>query len=69
METLRENAPKRAKGGFITRCELYIEDGLKSKFSIIHDLVDDERYKDYIKEMQKVSKVPDLEPIKEESVN
>jgi len=69
LETLRENAPKRAKGGFITRCELYIEDGLKSKFSIIHDLVDDERYKDYIKEMQKVSKVPDLEPIKEESVN
>ena len=67
LETLRESAPKRAHGGFVTRCELYIEKGLKSKFSIIHDLVDDERYKKYIKE--RVSKESKLDVIEEVAAN
>jgi len=67
LETLRESAPKRAHGGFVTRCELYIEKGLKSKFSIIHDLVDDERYKKHIKE--RVSKEPKLDVIEEVAAN
>ena len=67
LETLRESAPKRATGGFITRCEFYLEKGLKCKFSISHDLVDDERFKKHMKE--KVSKKPDLETINEERVS
>ena len=67
LETLRENAPKRATGGFVTRCELYIDGGLKKKFSVIHDLVDDITYRNHLKE--KVSKKPELETIKEEASN
>ena len=67
LETLRESAPKRATGGFVTRCELYLEKGLKCKFSIVHDFVDDERYSKYVKE--KVAKKPDLETVVEESVS
>ena len=45
-----------------------MEAGLKSKFSIIHELVDDERYKKYLKESSNiVSKKPDFETIKEEA--
>merc|ERR1711879_249763 len=69
LETLRESAPKRATGGFITRCELYIEKGLKCRFSIAHDLVDDERYIKYVRESQKVSMKPDLESVVEESAS
>jgi len=67
LETLRESAPKRATGGFVTRCELYLEKGLKCKFSIVHDFVDDERYSKYVKE--KVEKKPDLETVVEESAS
>ena len=34
----------------MTRCEFYVEGPLKSTFSVIHDLVDDERYKKHVKE-------------------
>ena len=69
LETLRENAPKRATGGFITRCELHVDGGLKRKFSIIHDLVDDISYRNHLKQLEKVSKKPELETIKEEASN
>merc|ERR1712079_290010 len=65
LETLKEGAPKRATGGFVTRCELYVEGPLKRKFSIHHDLVDDVKYKNYVK--SKVSQAPQLETIREES--
>ena len=68
LETLRESAPKRATGGFITRCELYLEKGLKCKFSISHDFVDDERFSKHMKK-EKVSKKPDLETVNEERVS
>merc|ERR550539_1421532 len=64
LETLKEGAPKRASGGFVTRCELYIEGPLKCKFSIHHDLVDDEKYRNYVK--SKASQKPQLETIREE---
>ena len=67
LETLREGAPKRSTGGFVTRCELYIDGPLKRKFSIHHTLVDDEKYKKYAK--SKVSQAPQLETIKEENIN
>jgi len=67
LETLRESAPKRASGGFVTRCELFLEKGLKCKFSIVHELVDDERYSKYVKE--KVAMKPDLETVVEESLS
>ena len=67
METLKEGAPRRSTGGFVTRCQLYIEGPLKCKFSIQHDLVDDEKYKKYLK--TKVSQKPQLETITEESIN
>ena len=69
LETLRESAPKRATGGFITRCQLYIDGGLKKKFSIVHDLIDDITYDKHIKNQEKVSKTPELETIKEEASN
>ena len=69
LETLRESAPKRATGGFITRCEFFLEMGLKCKFSISHDLVDDERFFKYMKEIEKVSKKPNLETVIEERVS
>ena len=56
LETLKEGGPRRASGGFVTRCELYIEGPLKCKFSIHHDLVDDDKYRKFVK-----SKVSDLE--------
>ena len=43
--------------------------GLKCKFSISHDLVDDERFFKYMKEIEKVSKKPNLETVIEESVS
>jgi len=49
LETLTEQTPKRS-GGFITRCELYVEGPLRQKYSIIHDLIDDERYRKHRKE-------------------
>ena len=67
LETLKEGAPKRSSGGFVTRCELYIEGPLKCKFSVHHDLVDDEKYRNYVK--SKASQKPELETIKEENVN
>jgi len=70
LKTLRENAPKRASGGFVTRCEFYVEGPLKSTFSVIHDLVDDERYKKHVKERMaqniNVKVETKLETIKEE---
>eukprot|EP00092_Neocalanus_flemingeri_P029737 GFUD01032285.1.p1 GENE.GFUD01032285.1~~GFUD01032285.1.p1 ORF type:complete len:408 (+),score=116.95 GFUD01032285.1:61-1284(+) len=71
LQTLRENAPKRAKGGFVTRCELFVEGPQKSRFSVIHDLVDDERYTTHAKERMALNnnnvKVDTkLETIKEE---
>ena len=68
LETLKEGGPRRASGGFVTRCELYIDGPLKCKFSIhLQDLVDDEKYRKYVK--SKVSQKPQLETIKEENVN
>jgi len=69
LETLTEQTPKRS-GGFITRCELYVEGPLKAKYSIIHDIVDDERYKKHCKEMLAInssSKFAKLETIHEEN--
>jgi len=53
LDTLRERAPKRKDGGFITRCQLYCESPLKSKFDVFHDLVDDARFKGHTKELAK----------------
>jgi len=73
LTTIRENEPKRKTGGFVTRCELYIEGPLKTKFSVIHELVDDERYRTYVKQIvarDNVAKADTtLETIKEEVVN
>ena len=69
MDTLTEQAPKRKSGGFITRCELYVEGPLKAKYSIIHERVDDEKYKDHMKEISNADSVQvltKLETIKEE---
>jgi len=43
LTTLREQAPKRS-GSYITRCQLYVEGPLKTKFDIHHPLIDDEKY-------------------------
>lgn len=70
LETVREQAPRRAAGGFVTRCELYVEGPLKATFSIVHDLVDDEKYKTHLAEEDKSVKVDTkLETIKEELEN
>lgn len=45
LENLRENAPKKS-GEFITRAEFYVDEHLKCKFSVFHDLVDDRRFKE-----------------------
>jgi hypothetical protein len=55
LETLKESEPRRA-GGFITRCELYVEGLLEKKFSVCHDLVDDSRWKQYIESKAKDEK-------------
>jgi ribosomal protein L1 len=47
LETLKESEPRRT-GGFITRCELYVEGLLENKFSVCHDLVDDLKWKDFL---------------------
>jgi len=69
LDTLTEQAPKRKSGGFITRCELYVEGPLKAKYSIVHERVDDDKYKDHMKEMSNADSVQvltKLETIKEE---
>jgi len=68
LETLAEQAPKRKTGGFITRCELYVEGPLKGKYSIVHDKVDDEKYKKHREEMldNSVKVTTKLDPIKED---
>ena len=50
LDTLRERAPKRKDGGWITRCRLYCGGPSNIKFDISHDLVDDERYKKHLAE-------------------
>ena len=53
----------------MTRCELYVEGPVKAKYSIAHDLVDDEKYKKHIKELvanEPVKIDANLETIKEE---
>ena len=52
LETLKENEPRRT-GGFVTRCELYVEGLLENKFSIRHELIDDYRWKEFVKNMDK----------------
>jgi hypothetical protein len=52
LETLKESEPRRA-GGFITRCELYVEGLLDKKFSISHELVDDIKWKEFVKSSDK----------------
>jgi len=72
LETLREGAPKRKTGGFVTRCQFYVEGPLKSKLSIVHELVDDEKYKKHLQEIDaQTNKTIDakLETIKEEVEN
>ena len=49
LETLKENEPRRAAGGFITRCDLYVEGLLEKKFTICHDFVDDFKWKEFVK--------------------
>jgi len=69
LHTLREQAPKRASGGFVTRCELYVEGPVKAKYSIAHDFVDDEKYKKHSKELlanEPIKVDAKLETIKEE---
>jgi len=69
LQTVRENAPRKKTGGFVTRCELYIEGPLKSKFTVIHELVDDERYRNHVKEISRNNGVKvetKLETIREE---
>lgn len=66
LQTLRENAPKRATGGFITKCELYGEGSLKTKFCIHHELVDDIRYKEHVKSIAN-SVYSDVNAVKKES--
>ena len=72
LETLKENQPKRSKGGFITRCQLYIEsEYLSNKFSISHDLIDDEKYSEHKKAQKRVSadEKEHMETILEEAEN
>jgi len=72
LETLKENQPKRNKGGFITRCQLYIEsEYLSNKFSISHDLIDDEKYSEHKKAQERVpaDEKEHLETILEEAEN
>merc|ERR1719312_1615614 len=69
LETLTEQTPKRS-GGFITRCELYVEGPLRQKYSIIHDLIDDERYRKHRKEtlaLKSPNSAVKLETIQEEN--
>jgi len=49
LQTMKENEPRRTSGGFVTRCELYVEGLLDKKFSICHDLVDDFKWKEFVK--------------------
>jgi len=48
LSTLREQAPKRS-GDFVTRCQLYVEGPSNIRFSVHHDLVDDQKFRDYVK--------------------
>ena len=50
LETLRENRPKREKGGFITRVSLEMLEGPHyASFSIRHPLIDDEKWEKHLK--------------------
>jgi len=55
LEGLMETAPaagKKKDGGFLTRAQLFIDDRLKCKFSVHHDLIADKKYKDNIKSLK-----------------
>jgi len=55
LESLMESAPaagRKKDGGFITRAQLFVDDRLRGKFSVYHDLVTDKKYKDYAKSMR-----------------
>jgi len=54
LQTLGEQAPKR-EGGFVTRCQLYVEGPLNHKFSVHHKLVDDPKYREYLKTQEVLS--------------
>jgi hypothetical protein len=56
LHTMKENEPRRASGGFVTRCELYVEGLLDKKFSICHDLVDDLKWKEFVKSSEAAKK-------------
>lgn len=48
LEALRSKAPSRKTGGWVTRCQFYVEGPLKSKFDVCHPLVDDARYQQHL---------------------
>jgi len=52
LETLKESEPRRT-GGFIIRCELYMEGLAEKRFSICHELVDDAKWKEFVKNNEK----------------
>jgi len=52
LENLKESAPSRKHGGFITRADIFVDDKLKSKFCVHHDLIDDKRYKKHLESLK-----------------
>jgi len=50
METMAEKRPTTKKP-FINKCQLYVDGPLNSKFAVIHDLVEDVKYRKHIKEL------------------
>jgi len=47
LSALSESAPKKS-AGFITRAQLFLDDKLKCKFTVGHDLISDAKYKKHI---------------------
>lgn len=49
LTSLREKAPlKRTTGGWVTRCQMYCQGPLRSRFDVCHPMVDDARLKAHI---------------------
>lgn len=46
LQNLKESAPRKA-GDFITRAEFFIDQHLKCRFSVYHELVDDKKFKEH----------------------
>jgi len=56
LETVAEKRPT-SKKEFITKCQLYVDGPFNNKYAVIHDLVEDVKYRKHIRESAKTEAI------------